>query len=97
MDADQHVLAVADLPFHQRDVRFLVEAALERDDPELAVVGRQRRGGDPPDERLGPHPVLIRSAIVIIGSLCRCANFASSGTRAIVPSSFMISQMTPAG
>ena len=40
---------------------------------------------------------LIRSAIVIISSPCRFANFASCGTRAIVPSSFMISQMTPAG
>ena len=39
----------------------------------------------------------IRSAIVIISSPCLRANFASSGTRAIVPSSFMISQMTPAG
>ena len=35
--------------------------------------------------------------MVIISSLCRLANFVSSGTRAIVPSSFMISQMTPAG
>ena len=39
----------------------------------------------------------IRSAIVIISSLCFFANFASSGTRAMLPSSFMISQMTPAG
>ena len=40
---------------------------------------------------------LIRSAIVIISRPCFFANFVSSGTRAIVPSSFMISQMTPAG
>ena len=40
---------------------------------------------------------LIRSATVIIGSRCFFAYFVSSGTRAIVPSSFMISQMTPAG
>ena len=40
---------------------------------------------------------LIRSAIVIISRPCCLANFASSGTRAIVPSSFMISQITPAG
>ena len=39
----------------------------------------------------------MRSATVIISSLCCFANFASCGTRAIVPSSFMISQMTPAG
>ena len=58
MHADQHVLAVADVPLHQRDVRFLVEPALERGDAELAVIGRQRRGRDAADERLGPHPVL---------------------------------------
>ena len=40
---------------------------------------------------------LIRSAIVIIGRRCFLANLASSGTRAMVPSSFMISQMTPDG
>ena len=39
----------------------------------------------------------MRSAIVIISSPCLRANFVSSGTRAIVPSSFMISQITPAG
>ena len=39
---------------------------------------------------------LMNSAMVIISSLCRFANFVSSGTRAIVPSSFMISQITPA-
>ncbi len=39
----------------------------------------------------------IRSAIVIISSLCLLAKRVSSGTRAIVPSLFMISQMTPAG
>jgi hypothetical protein len=35
--------------------------------------------------------------MVIINRPWRFANFVSSGTRAIVPSSFMISQMTPAG
>ena len=39
----------------------------------------------------------ISALIVTIFSLCALANFASSGTRAIVPSSFMISQITPAG
>ena len=34
---------------------------------------------------------------MIISRPCFFANFVSSGTRAIVPSSFMISQMTPAG
>jgi hypothetical protein len=35
--------------------------------------------------------------MVTIGSWCFRANFVSCGTRAIVPSSFMISQITPAG
>ncbi len=39
----------------------------------------------------------MRSAIVIISSPCLRANFFSSGTRAIVPSSFITSQITPAG
>ena len=40
---------------------------------------------------------LIRSAIVIMSSLWRRANRRNCGTRAMVPSSFMISQITPAG
>ena len=39
----------------------------------------------------------MRSATVIIGSLWRRANFASSGTRAMLPSRLAISQITPAG
>ena len=35
--------------------------------------------------------------MVIIFKLCCFANWLSSGTRAMVPSSFMISQITPAG
>ena len=39
----------------------------------------------------------IRSATVTIFRPCRSQNASRSGTRAIVPSSFMISQTTPAG
>src|SRR5579875_2226864 len=39
----------------------------------------------------------IRSRTAISGSSCRAANAASSGNRAIVPSSLMISHSTPAG
>ena len=39
----------------------------------------------------------MRSATVIIFRPCSAANTSSCGRRAIVPSSFMISQMTPAG
>ena len=58
MDADQHVLAVADVALDERDVRLLVEDALERGDAEVAVSGRQRRGRDAAHQRLGAHPVL---------------------------------------
>ena len=39
----------------------------------------------------------IRSEIAPIFRLCSWANFTRSGRRAMVPSSFMISQITPAG
>ncbi len=39
----------------------------------------------------------MRSETVIISTPCAAATFARSGTRAMVPSSFMISQITPAG
>ena len=67
------------------------------DDPEVAEPRREARRGDPLDEPLVVHPVPDdvghrddRDA-VLLGEARR------SGTRAIVPSSFMISQMTAAG
>ena len=39
----------------------------------------------------------MRSSIVIMSSPCVRATSIRSGTRAIVPSSFMISQIAPAG
>ena len=56
--AHQHVLAVADVSLDQRDVGLAIDEALVGDDAELAVLGRQRRRRDAPDQRLGPHPVL---------------------------------------
>ena len=58
MHAHQHVLAVADLAAHQRDVRLVVDLILERVDPEVAVVGRHLRRRDALHERLGVHAVL---------------------------------------
>ena len=58
MHADQHLLAVADLALDHRDVRLAIDDALEGDDPELAVIGWQRRRRDAPHQRLGAHAVL---------------------------------------
>ena len=92
-----HVLAVIDLAADQRDVRLVVDAGSRSVNVKLAELGRQLGDGDLLHQPLGPHavadqvgdgdhqqPVLLRELV-------------SSGTRAIVPSLLMISQMTPAG
>ena len=56
--ADEHVLAVADLAAHQRDVRLAVELVLVGEDAERAVLGRQRRVRGALHQPLGAHPVL---------------------------------------
>ena len=99
MHADEHVLAVADVAAHERDVRLLVELVLEGVD---AGSRRTRSAASPCatrlHQRLGAHPVLdqIRDRDhqqAVLASRTSPAR----GTRAIVPSSFMISQITPAG
>ncbi len=98
MHAHQHVQTVADVPLHHRDVGLAVDEALVGEDAELvparSAATPRRRGA--PDASVRTR-YWIRSEIVIISSLWRLANTASSGTRAIVPSLFAISQMTPAG
>ena len=97
MDTDQNIFAVADIATHERDVRLVVQLVLVggmRNAPwsvgRAAVATRLY-------QPLRPHPVLdeIRDRDhqqpVLLGK------FVSSGTRAIVPSSFITSQMTPAG
>ena len=67
------------------------------DGVELAVVGREPHGDDALHELLGAPTVLDevrdRDHLQVVPLAVR----ARSGTRAIVPSSFMISQTTPAG
>src|SRR5678816_4398516 len=58
MDADHHVLPVADLSLDERDVGLAIERALEGNGAELAVIGRQLRGGDAAHQRLGADAVL---------------------------------------
>ena len=58
MHADEHVLAVADVAAHQRDVRFAVELIVEGEDAEGAVLGGQRGRGHALHQPLGLHPVL---------------------------------------
>ena len=84
-------------PLDQRNVRDVVDLVFERDGVEFAEDRRQPRARHALDKRFPAHAVFDQALTVTILSLCVLANFVSSGTRAIVPSSFMISQMTPAG
>jgi hypothetical protein len=52
-----HVLAVADLAPHEREVRLTVEQALVREEAEVAEVGRQGRHAHPPHQTLVLHPI----------------------------------------
>jgi hypothetical protein len=94
--ANKDVAAVADVPAHEGHVCLLIEQIAVGKDPKGAVSGRQGRMGHALDQPFRAHPVLdqIRDRddrqIVLLRELPQL------GTRAIVPSSFMISQMTPA-
>ena len=97
VDADEHVLAVADVAADQRHVRLpsiLFSNAWTWNSP--CSVGSSADA-----TRFTSDSVRIRyrmrSAIVIISRPCLLRELRQLGTRAIVPSSFMISQMTPAG
>ena len=57
VDADEHRLALAPAPLHERDVLVPVDVVLVRDGAELAVLGRDRRLGAAPHERVLHHPV----------------------------------------
>src|SRR5258705_3174816 len=58
MHPDEHVLALADVAAHQRDVGHVVDGVLVGEDLEVAVLGWQLRVRGTLDETLGPHPVL---------------------------------------
>ena len=98
MHAHQHVVAVADLAAHQREMRFLVDHALEAVNAERAVFGRQVGLRHLRHEAFGPHAIAdqIRDRdhqqLVLLRELRRAPARAPC-----VPSSFMISQITPAG
>jgi hypothetical protein len=94
---DEHVLLSRDFAVDQGDVFVFVDIVLVPDDPELAVVGRQPGLGDPMHQALGAEPVLHQVATVTKVRPNLSAMALSSGCRAIVPSAFRISQMTPAG
>ena len=89
--------AVAKLAANECDVRLAVERALEGENLEVPEFGGQPRLGDLAHEPLGAHPVLDQIGDRHQQQAVAPGELASSGTRAIVPSSFMISQMTPAG
>jgi hypothetical protein len=97
MDADEDVLLALHLALDERNVVLAGERLAEGDGREVPVGGRQADRGHPLDELFGlpavldqvldrdhldPVPLAVRDQV---------------GTRAIVPSSRMISQTTPAG
>ena len=57
MHPHHDAVPVANLPPHERDVRFAVDEALVRKDAEGPMVGGQCGGGHPPDQALGLHAV----------------------------------------
>ena len=98
MDAHEHVLGAVDVALHERDVRLAGQLLAERDRRELAELGRQPHGGAALDELLVAAAVLDE---VGDGDHLQPVPLAvrrrGRATRAIVPSSFMISQTTPDG
>ena len=94
----QDVRLPATSPYDQRHVLGAIHVVLVADDPELAELGRQPRLGDPVHQPLGAEPVgdELRDGDEGEVDAARAIS-CSSGRRAIEPSAFRISQMTPAG
>ena len=96
MDAHEHVLRALDLAADEREVRLAAQALAVGDRCEVAVRRRQSYLCDALDELLVPPPVLDQVGDREQLDLVPLAERDEVGTRAIVPSSFMISQTTPA-
>ena len=85
-------------PAHEREMRRVGELVAIDDEPERAVRRRERPLGDALDQPLGAAPV--RDEIgdrADLEAVRRARNRSRSGSRAIVPSAFMISHSTAAG
>jgi hypothetical protein len=93
----QHVRLSRDLAVDQRDVLRAVDVVPVADDGELAEVGRNPRLGHPVDQLLGLQPVGDELGHGDEGEPSRSAIAWRSARRAMVPSGFRISQITPAG
>ena len=95
--ADEHVVLAGDVALDHRDVVLVVDAASGSRRPEVAEAGRQRGRHDALDELVVAAPVgdQVGDRDHLQPVLWQYA--ARSSARAIVPSSFWISQMTPAG
>ena len=96
--ADEHVLDAVDLALDEGEMVLVVDLRAEPDRAELAMLGRQQHLGLALDQLLGAAPI-ARSDPRRSRASARASvqNSTRSGTRAIVPSSFMTSQITPAG
>ena len=90
--------SVLDISHHHRQVHVAVDDVFVSDRAKASVDGRQIGFHDAPHERLFadaiPNQIGNRDHLQIDEAR---QTPRSSGSRAIVPSSFMISQMTPAG
>ena len=97
VDADEHVVLPLDLALDHRDVVLVVDERAEADGLEVAERRRQAGLDDALDEL-----VVLAAVRDQVGDRDHLQvvprQYSSrSGTRAIVPSSFMISQITPDG
>ena len=95
--ADEHVLAPVDIALDERHVVLAGEGLAECHGGELPVYGGQPDGRHALDELLGAPPVLDQVGDSDHLQPVLLAERDEIVTRAIVPSSFMISQTTPAG
>jgi hypothetical protein len=96
MHSDQNIFAVTDLAFHKRIVRFAAKDALKPNHAEFTMTGSQLTIA-----RLTNEVFRLQTIANQIGHrdqfhIVNRRKFKQVGTRAMVPSSFMISQMTPA-
>jgi len=93
--ADQDVFGRGDVAAHQRQVVFGVELAGIGDGAERAEFGIEDAFAGTPQEVFGLHPVADQLGHRQHFQMVAAQNASSWGTRAMVPSSFITSQITP--
>ena len=89
-------LVLVHLAFDQGDVHMAVDGVAERHQPEFTVPGIQRMLGHRLDGLLVERPVLNQVGDGTDLDAASSAKLSRSGRRAMEPSSFITSQITPA-